>query len=260
MKPLSNLDTLILSCAKRISLVYEMLSIDNHAVPVQLSSSELQFFTQRSALIKDPFKPSTCFLHWIKRIEATLIFVESFSMSKFTDVFISVACLCLSVLKAQGSVLTRNASNVFLSYNEGNSHSVYDACAWKGPGTLSFLFNTRKHNTFLAYQDDGTYSNFDLFLVEGKIRARVNFDKCPWEQLIIEGNYSDSRWHRVRLTRSLSNVTLTVDGCHSQSIVCDISSPERERWHALYIGSIPLHITMNSLANPGIFQQAIASG
>lgn len=61
MKPLSNLDTLILSCAKRISLVYEMLSIDNHAVPVQLSSSELQFFTQRSAPYQRSFQAKHVF-------------------------------------------------------------------------------------------------------------------------------------------------------------------------------------------------------
>lgn len=192
--------------------------------------------------------------------EALLSFIESFSMSLSTGFFIHAACLCLFVLKAQGSVPIRNTSSVFLSYSEYNSHTVYDACAWRGPGTLSFLFNTHKPDTFLAYQDDGTYSNFDLFLINGKIRARVTFDECPWEELVIEGNFSDSRWHRVRLTRELSNLTLMVDGCHSQTIPCDISSPEREKWEALYVGSIPLHISWNSLANPGIFREAIASG
>ena len=180
-------------------------------------------------------------------------------MLKSIGFFISAIWLCLFLLKAQATDSAQNASSVFLSYNEYNSHSVYDTCACHGSGTLSFLFNAHKPDAFLAYQDDGTYSNFDLFLINGKIRARIHFDECPWKELVIEGNFSDSRWHRVHLTRELSNLTLTVDGCYAQTIPCNISSLEQEKWQALYVGNIPLNIMWNSLANPSILRQALAS-
>ncbi|XP_078362379.1 uncharacterized protein LOC144646604 [Oculina patagonica] len=168
--------------------------------------------------------------------------------------------LALFVLGARGNTPSRNittSSSVFLSYNEYNSNAVYEA--WKGPGELSLLFKSRKPTAFLAYQDDGTYSHFDLFLINGKVRARVTFDKCQWKQLTIEGNFSDSRWHRVRLARQLNNVTLTVDGCYSESIECNYTSSKSEKWQALYVGSIPWEISMNSLAKPGIFRETIES-
>lgn len=194
-----------------------------------------------------------------KRLNVLNYLARSFSMAKFTGFLKCLTCFFLFLLKAQGSVQVQNASSVFLTYNEYNSYAEYNASAWHGPGSLSFLFNTNKSDRFLAYQDDRTYFNFDLFLVNGNVRARVNFDNCPWEELVIQGNFSDSRWHRVRLTRTLANLTLTVDGCHSQTIPCEISSPEGEKWNTLYVGSIPLLISQNSLAKPGIFRQAITS-
>ena len=194
-----------------------------------------------------------------KQLNLLSYLARSFFMAKFTGCFKYLTCFFLFVLKAQVSVQGQNASSVFLAYNEFNSHAVYDISAWHGPGSLSFLFNTNKSDKFLAYQDDRDYFNFDLFLVNGNIRARVNFDNCPWEELVIQGNFSDSRWHRVRLTRTLANLTLSVDGCHSQSIPCEIPSSEGEKWDTLFVGSIPLFISLNSLAKPGIFRQAITS-
>ena len=168
--------------------------------------------------------------------------------------------LALVVFGAKGSTPSQNitpTTGVFLSYNKYNSNAVYEG--WKGPGELSMLINSRKPTAFLAYQDDGIYSHFDLFLINGKVRARVTFDKCQWKQLTIEGNFSDSRWHRVRLARQLSNVTLTVDGCYSASIPCTFTSSKSEKWLALYVGSIPWNISLNSLVNPGIFRKTIVS-
>lgn len=186
-------------------------------------------------------------------------------MSTFSAVFLKhLTWLIVFVLKAFGSVPSRNASNEFMAYNldpasqSSHAYAVYDVRAWRGPGTLSFLFNTHKSKAFLAYQDDRTYSNFDLFIDMGNIRARINFDKCPEKEFVIHGNFSDSRWHRVRLTRELRHLTLTLDECHSKFIPCDMSSPEREEWYALYVGSIPWNMSTNSLAKPGILFQAIA--
>lgn len=169
--------------------------------------------------------------------------------------------LGLVLLGAEARIPSQNlTTGVFLSYNEYNSNAVYEA--WKGSGEFSLLFNTRKPTAFLAYQDDSTYNHFDLFLVNGKIRARITFDECQWKQLTVEGNFSDSQWHRLRLTRQLNNVSLTVDGCYSQSIPCRYASSKSERWQALYVGGIPWNITQNSnlLAKPGIFRETITSG
>ena len=173
--------------------------------------------------------------------------------------FISFLCfLGLVVLGTEARIPSQNlTTGVFGSYNEHNSNAVYEA--WKGPGEFSLLFNTRKPNAFIAYQDDSTYNHFDLFLVNGKIRARVTFDECQWKQLLVEGNFSDSQWHRLRLTRQLNNLSLIVDGCYSQSIPCRYASSKTERWQALYVGSIPWDIDNYSLAKPGIFLETITS-
>ena len=177
-------------------------------------------------------------------------------MSYFTSFF---SFLGLVVLGAEARIPSQNlTTGVFLSYNEYNSNAVYEA--WKGPGEFSLLFKSRKSTAFLVYQDDSTYNHFDLFLVNGKIRARVTFDECQWKTLTVEGNFSDSQWHRLRLTRHPNNVSLTVDGCYSQSIPCRYASSRSERWQALYVGSIPWNNSIRySLAKPGIFLETVAS-
>lgn len=163
----------------------------------------------------------------------------------------------LVVLGAEGRIPSQNlTTGVFLSYNEYNSNAVYEA--WKGPGEFSLLFNSRKPTAFLAYQDDSIYNHFDLFLVNGNIRARVTFDQCLWKQLTVEGNFSDSQWHRLRLIRQRNNLSLTVDGCYSQSIPCTYASSISERWQDLYVGSIPWNIS-SALAKPGIFRETLTS-
>lgn len=220
-----------------------------HCPAVAQQSRTTTVHTKR-VTYKDAFASNTCFPHWLQR-----------HLTRFTMLlFPGFLFLSPFVLVAKGSIPSRNitaSTGVFLSYNEYNSNAVYEA--WKGPGELSLVFNSRKPTAFLAYQDDGTYSHFDLFLINGKVRARVTFDKCQWKQLTIERNFSDSRWHRVRLARQLNNVTLTVDGCYSESIPCKYTSSKTEKWQALYVGSIPWDISMNSLAKPGIFRETIES-
>ncbi|XP_068669919.1 uncharacterized protein [Montipora foliosa] len=165
-------------------------------------------------------------------------------------------CVFFFIPKALGRTPTQTSSDV-LTYNKFNSHTEYDASAWRGTGTLSFFFNTGKSDAFLLYQDDRSFSYFHFFLVNGTIQATVNFDNCPKSQLIIRGNYSDGRWHRVSLARQIRHLTITVDGCHSKNISCDISSTEREKWEVLYVGSIRIDIPRNSLANPSMADEAI---
>ena len=178
-------------------------------------------------------------------------------MSKLTAFLKLAICVFLFTLKVSGRTPTYFNISVLLTYNDSNSHAVYDASALRGAGTLSFVFKTGKSDTFLAYQDDRSYSNFDFFLVNGTISTTINFENCCKRKLIIEGNYSDGQWHRVSLARQLHSLTLTVDGCHSQTISCCITN---EKWFALYVGSIPIEIERNLLANPNIHDQAITSG
>ena len=149
-----------------------------------------------------------------------------------------------------------NVNSVYLSYNK-HAYAVYEA--WRGSGTLSFLFVSNKSEAFVAYQDDGAYKNFDLFLVKGNLRLRVTLNDCVQEQLTIGGNFSDSQWHRVHLTRMQTNVTLTVDRCLSKNLHCKWSF-SANRWRALYVGSIPLNVQLNSLASPSIYYETLQSG
>lgn len=164
----------------------------------------------------------------------------------------------LFILKDFGKNATQNRNTFTLACNDFTSHAMYDVSAWRGTGTLSFVFNTGKSDSFIAYQDDQSFSYFDFFLVDGKMQTTVNFDNCR-SQLTIEGNYSDAKWHRVRFERRQRKVRLSIDGCHFQTIRCNISGPSRENWYALYVGSIPFGISRNSLAAPIILDRALQS-
>ncbi|XP_022798888.1 neurexin-2-like [Stylophora pistillata] len=159
----------------------------------------------------------------------------------------------------KGEISSENPSeSAFLSYNGNTSRAVYEA--WRISGELSFLFKTNRPTAFLAYQDDGARNFLDLFLVKGKLRAWVRFNNCTpkSKELTVNGNFSDSRWHRVRLTRgNEENVTLTVDGCKTEYISCKYTATESESWKALYVGNIPANISFNDLANPRIVYESI---
>lgn len=179
-----------------------------------------------------------------------------------TCFFTSLLCLCHSTLKVHATNPGKNAKSVLLSYHEDDAYSVYQPCACRKQGTFSFLFNTHQSKAFLAYQDDGNFNNFDLFLINGKIQARVLFDECSsnTETLLIKGNFSDSRWHRVQLRKEKTKLTLIVDGCHSQSISCSFPPSKETKWSALYVGKVPSHTKRNSLAKPSIIKETLVSG
>ena len=179
-------------------------------------------------------------------------------MSKPTVFLGLLICVFLSILKAFGKNAT-NKNIVFLACNDFTPHAVYNVSSWRGTGTLSFGFNTGKSDSFIAYQDDQSFSYFSFFLVEGKMQTTVNFDNCPKHQITTQGNYSDAKWHQVRFERRQRIVRLSVDGCHSQTIRCGISGPSREEWHALYVGSIPFGTSRNILASPNILERALGS-
>lgn len=147
----------------------------------------------------------------------------------------------------KGEIPSENTSEgAFFAYNTNSSYAAFEA--WRIPGELSFLFKTNKSAAILAYQGDGNYKFFDLFLVQGKLRARVRFNTCGLRELIVNGNFSDSLWHRVRLTRGNEEVTLTVDGCKTEYFSCQFTASDSQDWKILYVGNIPLHTS--SLANP----------
>ena len=162
---------------------------------------------------------------------------------------VSLILFGLFAQEIKGEIPSENTSEgAFFSYNTESSYAAFEA--WRIPGELSFLFKTNKPTAILAYQGDGNYKYFDLFLVQGKLRARARFNTCRLRELIVDGNFSDSLWHRVRLTRGNEEVTLTVDGCKTESSPCQFAASVSQDWKILYVGNIPLHTISLDLANP----------
>lgn len=146
----------------------------------------------------------------------------------------------------KGEIPSENTSEgAFFAYNTESPYAAFEA--WRILGELSFLFKTNKPTAILAYQGDGNYKFFDFFLVQGKLRARVRFNTCGLTELIVNGNFSDSLWHRVRLTRGNEEVTLTVDGCKTESFPCQFTASDSQKWKILHVGNIPSN---TNLANP----------
>ncbi|XP_014613893.1 PREDICTED: pikachurin-like [Polistes canadensis] len=97
---------------------------------------------------------------------------------------------------------------------DGSSTSYAQFRKWNAAlnGSLEFEFKTEQGNGLLLYTDDGgTYDFFEVKLVESALRLRYNLGGGA--QIVTVGHdLGDGHWHKVQISRSNENTTLTVDG------------------------------------------------
>jgi hypothetical protein len=144
-----------------------------------------------------------------------------------------------------------------LRFNNVLAHAIYDRWDASTNGTLLFEFKTQKENGFLIYEDDpGGMDFIDIFLVNGRVRMRLHIGQCNLQQEFIDGNFSDNKWHRVRVFRAFESTHFKVDHHSSTIIKCGAKHSSFSARSSLYVGGFPaVDISLNSLAFPGSFYE-----
>lgn len=145
-----------------------------------------------------------------------------------------------------------------LRFNKSFAHAIFKSWNGSANGTLLFEFKTSRENAFLMYQDEPEGMDFvDIFLVNGRARMRLQIGQCKdhFEEFI-EGNFSDNKWHSVRVLRKYKNTYFKVDHLSSAVMRCDSKDGFKAR-SSVFVGGFPVEISLNSLAFPGSFHEVL---
>ena len=109
-------------------------------------------------------------------------------------------------------------------------------------GSFSFEFKTDSQNALLVYLDHGKFKFFELKLVGGSLRLRVNLAEGT---VIVRGGekLDDSQWHKVEVRQDNERTILTVDGVHNSRTapgkVTEFSEGSSDREVFMFFGGLP---------------------
>ncbi|KAL8601328.1 hypothetical protein ACOMHN_054622 [Nucella lapillus] len=109
-------------------------------------------------------------------------------------------------------------------------------------GSFSFEFKTDSPNALLVYLDHGRFKFFELKMVGGNLRLRVNL--AEGTVILHAGEkLDDGHWHKVEVRQDNERTTLIVDEVpHSKTApgkVTDISDTFTEKEVFMYFGGLP---------------------
>lgn len=131
-------------------------------------------------------------------------------------------------------------------------------------GAIEIYFKTAEKDALILYQDDGEGMDWiDVFLVQGKARLRLRLGNCyNRENTVLNGNFTDLKWHHLKVKRNFTDTTISIDGIEAESIVCETTSESpakpKPSKTSLYLGGIPLvSKTIGHWANPTIYFDAL---
>jgi hypothetical protein len=95
-------------------------------------------------------------------------------------------------------------------------------------------------NAMVIYEDVGDQGEFlDVFLDEGRIKMRMAIGDCSYEERVINGSFSDLKWHKLVIRKAKGNTTLSVDDITVKPAQC---SSQFQPMKALYTGCLSLDI------------------
>ncbi|NP_001240692.1 neurexin [Aplysia californica] len=123
-------------------------------------------------------------------------------------------------------------------------------------GSFSFEFRTSEPLSLLLYLNRGSYSYFEVKLLKGGIRLRMNLGE---RTMIIRAgqNLNDNKWHSVEVVQDGDLTTLIVDGIEhsktSSGLLHTYNGLANETF--LYLGGLPMEYEskkFNSLALPSV--------
>ena len=127
------------------------------------------------------------------------------------------AFLLVMALLTWREALVEASAGLRFSGREIASYAEYEPWNWRPNATLQFFFQTAssQEKALVFYQDDrGRKQQFmDLFLIKGqaRFRARVGQNMAEIEQRILEHNFADSKWHKVKVELSDKEIIFSID-------------------------------------------------
>lgn len=158
--------------------------------------------------------------------------------------------LCLLVLAQTSSCLWFDAS----------SSASYAKCKdWTTPslGKLTFYFKTGKPDGLLLYKDEKNFEFLDVSLTGGSVRLRLAMFDCRRRKALVQGNFSDSKWHRVKIGFNNEKTNITVDETWYASINCSSLAPKgfTKLTGGMFLGGLPKDTDLQSLAFPSSYYE-----
>ncbi|XP_060080041.1 uncharacterized protein LOC132559439 isoform X2 [Ylistrum balloti] len=155
-----------------------------------------------------------------------------------------------------------DTNGIYLNGGTGSygRYPKWNACT---NASISFEFKTRQDNGLLMYTDDaGTYDFFELVLVDGVLRMRLNIvdGRDGSVEFLIGENLADYNWHKVLIQRKRMETSLTIDDMTDQtqtrlSYGSDFNFGEIKNNSGVYFGGMPQHhfdTNLRNLALPSV--------
>ena len=181
----------------------------------------------------------------------------------------------LSLLVLFSMLVALVDSTAGLRFKVDSKRSYAEFTGWSMPeiSELQFYFKTgSKKPAILLYQDngvDGYYTNdyLEVSLVKhGYVRLRLRGNGCSKTYLYIRRNFTDSSWHKLKISRRGVRLDLSVDNISSEYITC--AQPPRfsgrygKAQSSLFIGGIPLEYPQGTLTDgkwalTGLFRKVL---
>lgn len=138
-------------------------------------------------------------------------------------------------------------------------------------GSISFLFQTHIRSALLLYQDTKPRGNdyLDVSINHGVLRLRfyLSFCKKDPENLEIQGQFSDSKWHNVTIGLSFQTISFSVDTTKNYKMifcqnVATLRNMRRRRAKTLFLGGLPIWVgenyKRNAWSNPSIVDELLS--
>ena len=203
-------------------------------------------------------------------------FVMPVEMPKVLNEFM-LSCFMLAIVL--DSITGLRFSGVFNSkLSQGGSYAEFNGWPMAKNSKLQFYFKTTASTktAFLLYQDakgqkthDGnTVDDFIevSLLSNGYVLMHVLANKCSSEQVTVKSNFTDGLWHKLVISRQLSELVLSVDNASASIISCRelprLAGPRGKATRPLYIGGIPFlnsdkELTYRKWSQIGLLQKIV---
>ena len=158
--------------------------------------------------------------------------------------------LCLVALAQTSSCLWFNSSSP-------TSYAKYKEWTTPSRGELTLFFRTNRADGLLLYKDEMNFECLEVSLTGGTVRLRLAMFKCRRKIAHVWGNFSDSKWHRVRIGFNNEKTDITVDETWRASINCLGRAPRgfTKLTGGMFIGGLPTNIDLQQLALPSSYYQ-----
>ena len=144
------------------------------------------------------------------------------------------------------------------------SHAEYEPWNWRPNATLQFFFQTSsREKALLFYQGDMAEKGqfMDLFLMSGQARLRVRVGKTmdEIEERIVEHDFADVQWHKVKIQTTEKEITFSIDDIyHAKPNIEFTKNEEQLVYGRLFVAGIPF--IRHQSWNRGLFKEVFLDG